>query len=312
MEPPVGRLHEDAPPAGAALGLFVAVALAFPFLGGLAQLANISFGLLWTELFLFLLPAWFLVRLFRSDAGAWLRLLRPPPAAVALGFLCGLANYPLTGALEAVVRGYVVAHWPKVAHMFDIAASTLGSVAGWQRAVLLLAVGFAAPLCEETMFRGLILRSLSRRLRPALAIGITAVLFGLVHYEPIGFLARTELGVLFGLLVLWTDSLWSSIAAHAANNLFATALYFFASGTSDAASPPPSQLLGLAAIGVALTAPLLIAIRRMHRPQPEPAAAAPRPFLAPALLWLGLGALSWLGLLGLGVHAGTFAHQIAR
>ncbi|MBS2030114.1 MAG: CPBP family intramembrane metalloprotease [Deltaproteobacteria bacterium] len=260
-----------APTAGMALALLAVSAFAAVVLGSLMQLASLPLGLLWTEAFTFFAPAWLLVCAFRGDPASWLGLSRPRPLHVALGFLVGLANYPLAGTLEVLVRTWVEARWPAISKFFDLAAHAFGNAHGWQKAVIVLAVVLAAPLGEETMFRGVLQPSLARSLRPAGAIAITAALFSLIHLDPIGFLARMELGIVFGLLVFWTRSLWVSMAAHAANNLFATGLYFVAGDAKDEAPPEKLQLLGLFALGVVLTAPLLYAAWRSRRPvEPQP------------------------------------------
>ena len=125
----------------------------------------------------------------------------------------------------------------------------------------MVAVGLAAPLGEETLFRGLIQRSLLRASSARRAIAVTALLFAAIHYEPIGLLARVELGALFGFLAYRTGSLWSAIAAHAASNLFALTLYFV-SGDPTEGPPQTQQLLLLAGVGLMLTAPMLLALHR--------------------------------------------------
>ena len=269
-------LPSPAPTAGMALALLAVSAFAGVILGSLMQLASLPLGLLWTEAFTFFAPAWLLVCAFRGDPASWLGLSRPRPLQVALGFLVGLANYPLAGTLEVIVRTWVDARWPAIAKFFDIAAHAFSSVHGWQKALTIVAVVLAAPAGEETLFRGVLQPSLARSVKPAVAIAVTAALFSLIHLDPIGFLARMELGIVFGLLVLWTRSLWVSMAAHAANNLFATCLYFLAGDTQDNSPPEALQLLGLAGLGIALTAPLLYAVWRSRRP------AEPQPWTPPA------------------------------
>jgi membrane protease YdiL (CAAX protease family) len=314
MVPPMDAPEPLAPepPAVLALALYGAGFLAFPLLGGLAQLANLPFGLLWTEAFLFFLPAWLLVSAFHGRPSAWLRLGRPRAGDVALGSLVGLANYPLASSLEALVRLPVARAFPEFAKRSDISASTLGVVHGWQLGVLVLAVGLAAPLGEEVAFRGLLQPTLTRRLRPGTAVVLTAALFAIIHWEPIGALARTELGMVFGLLVLWSGSLWSSVAAHAANNLFATALYAFASATAPEPDPHPLQLLAISGLGALLTAPLLYAAWRRRRAPAQVPWTPPVHVAAKLRTGLALALLSLALLIGVTLATGSFGAQMAR
>ncbi|GEM_PF-4538284 len=74
-------------------------------------------------------------------------------------------------------------------------------------------------LCEEFFFRGIVFQGFQRSFSPFRALLYTAVLFALVHLEPLKMLPMLALGFFFGGLVLLTRSLWSSVLAHAANNL---------------------------------------------------------------------------------------------
>ena len=82
--------------------------------------------------------------------------------------------------------------------------------------VLLTVVG--APIVEELFFRGLLLRSLERRMRPVLAIGAAAVLFGLAHFQVLQFLALVIFGAIAGVLAHRAQRLGPAIWAHVAFN----------------------------------------------------------------------------------------------
>lgn len=83
-------------------------------------------------------------------------------------------------------------------------------------AFLLLAVG--APLVEELFFRGLLQRALKRRFGTVLAIGGSAVLFGLAHFELLQLPALILFGVVLGVLAERTGRLGPGIVAHATFN----------------------------------------------------------------------------------------------
>ncbi|MBW3667720.1 MAG: CPBP family intramembrane metalloprotease [Actinobacteria bacterium] len=89
--------------------------------------------------------------------------------------------------------------------------------------VLLLAVG--APLVEELFFRGLLQRSLVRRLGPAFGITVSALVFGLTHFDPLGLLGLAAFGVVLGALVEWTGRLGPAVVAHVFFNATAVTVY---------------------------------------------------------------------------------------
>jgi membrane protease YdiL (CAAX protease family) len=85
--------------------------------------------------------------------------------------------------------------------------------------VLLVALTvIAAPIVEELFFRGLLQRSLERRLRPALAVIVGAVVFGLVHFQLLQFLALVIFGAIAGVLAQRAGRLGPAIWAHVAFN----------------------------------------------------------------------------------------------
>lgn len=89
-----------------------------------------------------------------------------------------------------------------------------------------LVIGLTPALCEETVFRGLMLGGL-RRLGMTRAIVISALLFGLAHSSIYRLLPTFALGLIFGYAVWRTGSIFCSILIHALNNgLIATAVYF--------------------------------------------------------------------------------------
>jgi membrane protease YdiL (CAAX protease family) len=75
-----------------------------------------------------------------------------------------------------------------------------------------------APVTEELLFRGIILRGLLSRYRPAVAVVLTALLFGAVHLNPWQFLSATFLGIAFGWFFLRTGSVALCVIAHAISN----------------------------------------------------------------------------------------------
>ncbi len=71
-----------------------------------------------------------------------------------------------------------------------------------------------APICEELVFRGLILNELNGKIPKWSAIIGIAIIFGLIHSFPIGFIYAFSLGVLLGWLYHYTGSLTPCIIVH--------------------------------------------------------------------------------------------------
>jgi membrane protease YdiL (CAAX protease family) len=84
-----------------------------------------------------------------------------------------------------------------------------------ERALLLVVI---APVSEELLFRGIILRGLLSRYRPAAAVVLTALLFAILHANPWQFFSALFLGIVFGWFYLRTGSIALCILAHAMAN----------------------------------------------------------------------------------------------
>ncbi len=83
----------------------------------------------------------------------------------------------------------------------------------------------AAPIIEEIVFRGLVLRGFLSRMGPVLAILLQGVLFGLAHIDPVRgagnvglALVLTGVGVAFGASAYFTRRLGPTVIAHAIFN----------------------------------------------------------------------------------------------
>jgi hypothetical protein len=91
---------------------------------------------------------------------------------------------------------------------------------------ILISTVVVAPLVEELLFRGLLLRSLLRRVDPRRAVLISGALFGVVHLTDPNALvavpALSILGVVLSMVALRTNSLSAPLLIHAGFNLTAT------------------------------------------------------------------------------------------
>lgn len=85
-------------------------------------------------------------------------------------------------------------------------------------ALSFLAVAVAAPVTEELLYRGLGLSLLLARTGTPVAVGITAVLFGLGHGLVLSLAAFIWFGIVIALVRLRTDSIYPAFAVHCAFN----------------------------------------------------------------------------------------------
>lgn len=89
-------------------------------------------------------------------------------------------------------------------------------------------IGLMAPLVEELVFRGAILRALLRwKSNPWIGIIISAVLFSAIHMNPAQMPHAFLIGILLGWMYYRTDSIVPGVVYHWVNNTIAYILYAF-------------------------------------------------------------------------------------
>lgn len=83
-----------------------------------------------------------------------------------------------------------------------------------------LTVAIAAPILEELIFRGVILKGFLKKFNPQKAIIYSSLLFGIAHLNPWQFLAAFIAGMAIGWIYYKTRSIWPAIFIHFVNNTF--------------------------------------------------------------------------------------------
>lgn len=94
---------------------------------------------------------------------------------------------------------------------------------GLELAVIVVSAALAAPVIEELLFRGILLRGLLRRMPPAAAVGASALVFAGVHLMDPGALpvlpGLLVVGLVNGVLAVRSGDLSRPILCHAGFNL---------------------------------------------------------------------------------------------
>lgn len=85
---------------------------------------------------------------------------------------------------------------------------------------VLFVIALAPAVCEEMLFRGMILQSMKAKYRVSAAIGITAALFGIYHMSLIKLIPTGLLGLVFCYVAYRTDSIYPAMLMHFLNNAF--------------------------------------------------------------------------------------------
>ncbi len=129
----------------------------------------------------------------------------------------------------------------KLDKLVESTYSNLLAVNSIPEAVLVIIVIAVIPaLCEETFFRGFVQSSFEFNFKPWKAALLTAIFFGIYHFNPYGLLPLVMLGFYFGFAAYKTESILVPMLLHFLNNFFAVTI-FFIYGSEDILETSPSS-----------------------------------------------------------------------
>ena len=136
-----------------------------------------------------------------------------------------------------------------------------------------LSMALVAPLVEEMMFRGAIQGYLMRRCsNPWTAIVVSALVFGVIHMNPVQVVYATLLGLVLGWIYYRTRSLLPVIAGHVLNNSVAVAsMKMWGSEDIEAITvDDKAVMLPVLLLIVALLVPVVLKLNRELPSVPRP------------------------------------------
>jgi sodium transport system permease protein len=143
----------------------------------------------------------------------------------ALGLAPPATLTPFLGAALIGVGAWVLANaaaqWvlpPPKEYLDAFRKMLFPEIAGRGVLVNLLLFALTPAICEELLFRGVILRALLSRTSPLVAIAVSAAMFGIFHVDIYRLLPTTLLGMVLGFIAWRSGSIWPSMLAHFLNN----------------------------------------------------------------------------------------------
>lgn len=250
-------------------------------LGQIVQSREVFTGLLITEVIIILIPNLLFLKGKGYSLKKVLRLNRISLEQGIYSIFIMIFAYPVAVAINAVM-------------LLLLSRFTTALPAGIplpndlkEFAVSLIIMALAPGICEEVMFRGTMLDSYEK-LGHKKSILITAFLFGIFHFNIYNFIGPTFLGIILGIIVYKTNSIYSSMIGHTVNNSIALTIGYFVtkfSGQIDEMANQPipinegSQILVsaiiLLAIGIGSLFMMIFLIKRIPKYIPVPIDIAP-------------------------------------
>ena len=242
------------PSAAQAIGFIAAVAVLFFYMGFPLQAEWGERGLLLSEWLLLLLPAFLFVRIagFASRETFFLRRPEGPQVAGALLLIAGAM--PL-GWFLAWAQGFVLpVPWDMLEGLEDLITAESPSRLLWLLALLAL----TPAICEEVVFRGVLLAGIRGRGSAVRIAVFNGLVFGVFHisFESVfRFLPTAWLGFILAWAVLSTRSIWVGVLMHFVNNgsiVLMASIPALRAWLEDGGEAPPWVLLPPALLAVAM------------------------------------------------------------
>lgn len=197
---------------------FAAMSLMQPDLNGPDPAGAMMQQIVVQQLAMVACPAVFMGLLLTTSLRATFRLRRPTLTAMGFAVAAAVMVHPLSVELSQLLVQYEV--FPPLPPAVQRIMLTMQSDQQplW---VLIMVFAVAPAICEELAFRGFILSGLARGGRLAIAIVLSSVMFGIIHMIPQQAFNAALIGLILGLLAVYSRSLFPAITFHFCNNTIA-------------------------------------------------------------------------------------------
>jgi sodium transport system permease protein len=240
--------------------LFVAFVGVIFFWGGIPlQLRLGEAGLLAAEWLLLALPVLLVVAISGVDPVRTLSLRRPTASALGAGVVLIAGALPLVWLIGWLQTFVLPVPWELLEGLEELVTADSPERLLW----LLVLLGVTPAVCEELVFRGVLLGG-TRSLEPWRMIVLNGLVFGVFHLSfqtVIRFLPTAALGIVIAWAVWRTGSIWVGMAMHFLNNgtiVILASSPALREAFSDPEAPPPFWLVPLGAVVFAIGARLLL------------------------------------------------------
>ncbi|HET7152333.1 MAG TPA: CPBP family intramembrane glutamic endopeptidase [Candidatus Kapabacteria bacterium] len=182
----------------------------------------IRWALLLSEFLALLLPTIFLIKWWHTPrVRDYTRLRTAPIAEIMLAVLGTILIIPIGSFISNALQQYFHIN----NNMEDLEAKIFAAHSGLEFFFLVIVVAVTPAICEEFFFRGYVQRTFERTIGVH-SIALAGVLFGLFHFEPLGLLTLTMIGIWLGYVYYRSKSLLPNMAAHFTNNFIALYLMY--------------------------------------------------------------------------------------
>jgi CAAX amino terminal protease family. len=243
-------------------GIFILYQLvAAVLLGSDFFTSNIYLVVLINEFVIVLPPVIIYASAKKADFKETFRLKKIKPLHALFVVLLSIASYPVAMMLNNIAVFFLQFIGKIPTQPIPIPTNIPELLIG------ILVIAVSPAICEEMLHRGLLLSAYERR-GSIKAVVITAIFFGIFHFDMTNLLGPIFLGVMIGYYVIRTNSIFAGMIAHFTNNALSEIAQY---ATTDKNIPKyitiSSQELGqvilIGVTGLVITGLLLTVFNRM-------------------------------------------------
>lgn len=230
------KIHEDS--IFHANILYLIGGLLLIFVGSIFQGIEIYSGLLITEYILVLVPNLLYIAIKKQSFKETLKLNKISKEQIKYIVGISIFTYPVAVFFNLIVL--------TILSSFGNLAQSAAPIPDTPSLFLfsLFVISITPAICEEVMFRGVIMdayENLSKRK----AIIISAFLFGIYHINIQNLIGPLLIGIIFGITVYKTNSIFAGMIGHGINNAIALTIGYFANKAQNMAPQTAQAELAL-------------------------------------------------------------------
>jgi sodium transport system permease protein len=204
---------------GAVFTSYALLVVSYMMIGGYLQGRDLVSGLILSQVLILGIFVVLMIKATGITYSKMLKLTRFDPKLILPVIILGLsARYPIALASEKLLDIFPV---PKIMNDMNILGTGLGEI-NFVFTFLIIAV--LPALFEEAVFRGVFLTLFDKKYSLLGTAVITGLMFGGMHLNVFTLFETSALGILFGLVTLYSGSIYPAIIMHFLNNAFSVVM----------------------------------------------------------------------------------------
>ncbi len=218
--------------------VFLLCAVLFIVLGSYLQHLNFKIGILATEFGMLVIPAIIYMKVKKQSVRDQFKFKMPLKSDFLKVAVAGIFLVPFVGLMNAFVNLWLLYGLHIQAPIIPTETGVLGPL------ISLGIVAMTPGFCEEFFFRGLLLTEYEKKMSLFQAALLSALLFGLFHYNVMNFFGPVVLGLVFAWTMQVTGSILLAMFGHFINNAFAVVMLYATVGIKQDQSMQAIEQIG--------------------------------------------------------------------